>query len=253
MTWFKVDDRLHAHPKALATSLAALGLWTAAGSWSSDHLTDGFMPDHVIPLLSRGTSELADELVAAGLWRRVKGGYRFHQWHEDSDGSRRNPTKKEVEEERRKKADAGRKGGLASGKARSKPPAPPKADAEAPASGLVEPPTRPDPYLPKGGTSTHDPPDEPPPRKCQQHQNVDRPPPCGACADARRAHDAWHTQHQQEPAPPPGPSPWMPPDVHDVLEQRTNGYEPAPAETVNEALARSRQHLPRPHAPEEDQ
>lgn len=78
MTWFLVDDGLHAHPKALATSLAALGLWSVAGSWSSRHLTDGFLPDHAIPLLSRGASELADELVATGLWRRVRGGYQFH-------------------------------------------------------------------------------------------------------------------------------------------------------------------------------
>lgn len=175
MTWFKVDDRFHSHPKAAASTLAALGLWAVAGSWSSDHLTDGFMPDHVIPQLSRGASELADELVAAGLWRRVRGGYRFHQWGADSDGSKRNPTRKEVEEERRKKADAGRLGGLASGQKRrsrngngpkkrpvdnavdndvraAKPPvtsagtrSTKQARASPPASGLVEPPTRPPP------------------------------------------------------------------------------------------------------------
>src|SRR5690606_5302605 len=80
MPWFKVDDRFHAHPKALAVSLAALGPWTAAGSWSSANCTGGEVPDHVIPLLSRGSSELADELVRAGLWRRIRGGYRFHDW-----------------------------------------------------------------------------------------------------------------------------------------------------------------------------
>src|SRR5690606_40138335 len=55
MPWFRVDDRFHAHPKALAVSLAALGLWTAAGSWSSANCTGGEVPDHVIPLLSRGS------------------------------------------------------------------------------------------------------------------------------------------------------------------------------------------------------
>ncbi|WP_157253141.1 hypothetical protein [Nonomuraea typhae] len=120
MTWFKVDDSLHSHPKAMAASLAALGLWAVAGSWSSDHLTDGFVPDHMIPSLSRGSDKLVEDLVAAGLWKRVRGGYQFHQWNEDGDGTKRNPSKKEVVDNRSKRAEAGRKGGLASGKSRSK-------------------------------------------------------------------------------------------------------------------------------------
>jgi general stress protein YciG len=140
MTWFKVDDSLHSHPKAAAVSLAALGLWTVAGSWAGAHLTDGFIPEHMVPLLSRGASELADELVAAGLWKRGKGGYRFHEWLE------RNPSAEEVKEQRVKRADAGRKGGLASGKSRSKR----QANASADASPIVEPPSRPVPFLPNG-------------------------------------------------------------------------------------------------------
>lgn len=91
MTWFKVDDSFHSHPKALAASLAALGLWSVAGAWAGNHLTDGFIPDHVVPLLARGQSELADELVAAGLWSRSTGGYQFHQWAD------RNPSRSDVE------------------------------------------------------------------------------------------------------------------------------------------------------------
>ncbi|MDF5758581.1 hypothetical protein [Spongiactinospora sp. TRM90649] len=143
MTWFKVDDSLHSHPKAMAASLAALGLWTVAGSWSGDHLTDGFIPDHMIPSLSRGQSELAKELCAAGLWRRSKGGYQFHQWHEDGDGTARNPSREVVENTRAKRAAAGRKGGLASGKTRSKPRSNTEANASARASRIVEPPSRP--------------------------------------------------------------------------------------------------------------
>lgn len=101
MTWFKVDDRFHSHPKALATSLAALGLWTVAGSWSSDHRQGGAVPDHVLPSLSRGASELADELVAAGLWRRVRGGYQFHDWDD------KNPTKEEAIAQSDKRSSGG--------------------------------------------------------------------------------------------------------------------------------------------------
>lgn len=195
MVWFKVDDRLHSHPKALATSLAALGLWALAGSWSSDHLTDGFVSDQAVNLLSRGTSELADELVTAGLWKRVRAGYRFHQWNTNGDGTARNPTKKQVEEDRNKKVAAGRAGGLASGKTRSKREAP----ASAPASPFVEPPTRPDPTftgassLTVGNGRARASP-EPPARTCPEHADDDAPPPCGRCADARRTHDRWEAQ-----------------------------------------------------------
>lgn len=115
MTWFKVDDKLHAHSKVrkvLAEDPAALALWTVAGSWSSGELTDGFVPDHQLPwLIPVGAEALASRLVSARLWRRVRGGYQFHEWSADGDGSKRNPTKAEVEAERLKKAEAGRKGG----------------------------------------------------------------------------------------------------------------------------------------------
>ena len=117
MTWFKVDDKLHSHNKTrkvLAEAPSALALWVVAGSWSSDNLSDGFVPDHQLPwLIPNGAEEMARVLVAARFWRRVKGGYQFHEWAVDADGTKRNPTREDVESERRKKADAGRKGGLA--------------------------------------------------------------------------------------------------------------------------------------------
>lgn len=155
MTWFKVDDKLHSHNKirkVLAEAPAALALWTVAGSWSADNLTDGFIPDHQLPwLIPAGAEELASKLVAARLWRRVRGGYQFHQWDADGDGSRRNPTRAEVEELRRKKAEAGRKGGLSSANTRSKKQARASAGASADAKGLLEPPTRPPPSTKEDG------------------------------------------------------------------------------------------------------
>lgn len=149
MTWFKVDDKAHSNSKirkVLAEAPAAIALWTVAGSWSADNLQDGFVPDHQLPwLLPIGAEQLAQVLVTARLWRRVKGGYRFHQWDADGDGTRRNPTRAEVEAERAKKAEAGRKGGLASGKTRSRTEARASAGASAGATGFVEPPSRPDP------------------------------------------------------------------------------------------------------------
>ena len=98
MPWFRVDDGFHSHPKRLSVSLAAVGLWTVAGSWSSAHLTDGAVPDYVLPLLSADSPTLSRELVAAGLWERRRGGYVFHDWAE------KNPSKVEVKNERKKNA-----------------------------------------------------------------------------------------------------------------------------------------------------
>ena len=77
MPWFLVDDDYPIHPGVLATSLAARGLWVTAGAWSSRRLTD-VVPDHVLASLG-STPELAAELVAARVWKRVRGGYRFLQ------------------------------------------------------------------------------------------------------------------------------------------------------------------------------
>jgi hypothetical protein len=99
MTWFKVDDSFHSHPKVLTSSLEALGLWVVAGTWSAHNLTDGFVSGQVLLRLHTDATSLAEELVTVGLWKRAKGGYQFHDWIEYQ------PTKEEVEAERRKWAE----------------------------------------------------------------------------------------------------------------------------------------------------
>lgn len=83
MTWFKVDDRLHAHRKARVAGLPAVGLWVLAGSWAADVLTDGFVPV-TQPYAWGGTDELAQRLVDAGLWlpteQAGERGWLFHDW-----------------------------------------------------------------------------------------------------------------------------------------------------------------------------
>jgi hypothetical protein len=80
MAWFKIDDSFHSHPKVLAATPAALGLWVVAGAWCSSNLTDGLVPDYVLPRLVADAADLAKQLVTAGLWRRTKGGFLFHDW-----------------------------------------------------------------------------------------------------------------------------------------------------------------------------
>lgn len=100
MTWLKVDDSFHSHPKVLATDPAALGLWVIAGSWCGANLTDGFVPDYVLPRLLPGSETLAQKLVTTGLWRRAKGGYRFHDWSEYNPSAESVKAEREAAKER---------------------------------------------------------------------------------------------------------------------------------------------------------
>lgn len=97
MTWFKVDDSLHSSPKfhciPKRQRFAAIGLWTIAGSWSANQLTDGRIPDHMIELWSPPPAAVT-ALVESGLWDRESGAYVFRNWHEYQ------PSRRDVEDER---------------------------------------------------------------------------------------------------------------------------------------------------------
>lgn len=79
MAWFKVDDQFWSHPKVIELSSDAIALWVRAGSWSSEHLTDGNIPRAVLFML-RADIDSAIELVNAGLWEIGGSGWRFHDW-----------------------------------------------------------------------------------------------------------------------------------------------------------------------------
>lgn len=83
MPYFKVDDQLHSHPKARRAGLAAMGLWTVAGSHCMPYKSDGFVPDWFVTSWPQGR-KLAGQLVDAGLWspaeRDGEQGWQFHDW-----------------------------------------------------------------------------------------------------------------------------------------------------------------------------
>lgn len=97
MAWFKVDDNLAFHPKALRAGNAAMGLWVRAGSWSAQQLTDGHVPADLADQV--GTPAQAKKLVDVGLWVPDKTGFRFHEWEE------RQPTRAAVEQKRKANAE----------------------------------------------------------------------------------------------------------------------------------------------------
>jgi len=108
MGWFKIDDQLFGHPKVLSIDprcrLAAIGLFTLAGSWSSAHLTDGVIPEQLVGSM-QATRKQCESLVSAGLWDVHPQGYVFHDWADY------NPTRAEVLAKRQVRAAAGKIGG----------------------------------------------------------------------------------------------------------------------------------------------
>jgi hypothetical protein len=108
MGWFKIDDQLFGHPKVLSIDprcrLAAIGLFTLAGSWSSAHLTDGVIPEQLVTSM-QATRKQCESLVSAGLWDVHPQGYAFHDWADY------NPTRAEVLAKRQVRAAAGKIGG----------------------------------------------------------------------------------------------------------------------------------------------
>ncbi|GAA5102708.1 hypothetical protein [Nocardia iowensis] len=199
MPWFQVDDQLGFHPKAVAAGNAAMGLWVRAGSWSMQQLTEGFVPAAIVRGL--GSAAQAKKLVEVGLWSIADGGYQFHDWTE------RQMSKAEIEDRRRKRAAAGRKGGQVSGQsrqlrtqasasavARTTDPAAASAVARPIADQVPEPIATPVPAHDPGNFSRGAR-SAPPVRQCSVHRHHPAPPPCGACADARRTRERWDAAH----------------------------------------------------------
>lgn len=194
MTWFKSDDKLPDHRKVRRAGTAAMGLWVLAGCWSSDNLTDGFVP-RVIARRWDPRGIYATKLVKSELWFDAtadgEGGYQFVNWSEW------NPTKAEVEAERERARDRMKKARLRrTGGERSEDVRP----NERRSSGEVRVPrpvpSRPVPTRPsssedsRGGVTDGDA-HEPPSPKCSKHINEPHPPDCGRCKESRLARAEW--------------------------------------------------------------
>lgn len=67
-------------PKTVALSLAGIGLWTLGQSYCSDEMTDGFIPEGVAAMLSRGDRKALKSLLDSTYWLRVDGGYQVNKY-----------------------------------------------------------------------------------------------------------------------------------------------------------------------------
>lgn len=236
MTWFKSDDSFWRHPKIRKLGkdrLPAVGLWQLAGTWCADNIAmntaDGFIPDEQVEQWDP-KHRYAKRLVAVGLWYRTEvdgeHGYLFHDWAEYQHT--RESVEAEREEWRKKKQKQRQQRRSPQASSRMSPrdttrdrretdeETPPENPKENPPSGHPSVTTAPSPSpspsltgVPGAGGrhQTPDPDQNPPtpenpteqrpPDRCAQHRDVDDPPPCGHCADARRAAETWDTQHNQ--------------------------------------------------------
>lgn len=137
MTWAKVDDRFHEHPKLAAAGAAAWGMWLAGIAYCNRALTDGFIPDAVAEglggrwrvrqggqtwqMIARcGDVEvvvdadwIAVALVDAGLWHRVDGGYQIHDYADFQ------PLRAEVMAARTSVSEARKEAGAVGGRAKA--------------------------------------------------------------------------------------------------------------------------------------
>ena len=113
MTWFRLDDAFHGHPKVRRAGNAAVGLWVRCATYSAQYDLDGRIPADVAE--SYGRPREIDAVTSSGLWVANGSGFVIPDYLDF------NYSAEEVRDMRAKRAEAGRKGGLASGQKRSKP------------------------------------------------------------------------------------------------------------------------------------
>lgn len=77
MTWIKLDDGFPANPKILPLSDAAFRLYIEGLCYSGKYLTDGLLNEVIVKRMGD-----PEELVEAGIWEEVKGGYQIVNYTE---------------------------------------------------------------------------------------------------------------------------------------------------------------------------
>jgi hypothetical protein len=129
MSWGRLDDTLHKHPKLRKISrkprerLEAMGLWVLCNSYACDALTDGFVDREFVVQLT-GSEKAADRLGAwlvnckgpsgHGLWDPTEGGWTFHDW------ANYGPTRQSALQKKAQQIAAASAGGVAKAAAKNK-------------------------------------------------------------------------------------------------------------------------------------
>jgi hypothetical protein len=146
MTWARIDDGYPSHPKVVAAGADGVALDVAGMCYAARFATDGYVPAALIGALCPPIADpeaIAGRLVEVGRWHApdhdcpdcmaITDGWVIHDFLEY------NPSAVTQEDRRRKRAEAGRKGGQRSGQVRSNGPSDRQASASAVASSRHEP------------------------------------------------------------------------------------------------------------------
>ncbi|QBG78543.1 hypothetical protein SEA_BARCO_68 [Gordonia phage Barco] len=189
---FRVSDTAAFDDKMIQAGNSAIGLWARAGAWCMQQLTDGFVPTRIARQI--GTKAQADRLTDCGLWETVDGGYRFVKFLNHQRSKEQVESEKAAARQRMRKVRSGERS-----TERSEPVQPNGSGERSPHVHD----SHPFPSLPSSGyegREGHVPErasDEPPTPRCPKHIDVENPPACGACADARRTRETWDTEQTQ--------------------------------------------------------
>lgn len=199
MAWFRVDDSFHTSRKVKSIParqrFAAIGLWTIAGSWCSQELTDGHVPDYMIREWG-ATVKVVDSLVDSGLWDRVQGGFEFRSWVEY------NPSKDRVRRERaaskaRMDASRERRRNETAGQEADTTNVAPQQDRNTHEVLRRPDPTRPIPTTKTSALGESPQRASPPSKTCSKHWGLTDIPPCRDCAQARTAAEAFEASQRR--------------------------------------------------------
>jgi hypothetical protein len=204
MAWFKVDDKLHDHRKVRVAGVAAMGLWTLAGSWAADNLSDGFIPESICQRWDAKFRALAARLVLAGFWIAGEldgeAGWYFHDWKSMQ------PSRAEVLQKRAEARERMEKARAAKAARSREQDANVQANEQESSEDVRSTPTRPDPTRPLS-TSVESPLGghrqetlRPEDARCTTHEGVDEPPNCRGCMTARESLERQQTEAKRAKA-----------------------------------------------------
>lgn len=110
MAWTRIDDKFLMNPKVQSAGVHGMALYLAGLIYCNSNLTDGFIPQSILPILygmafQTKKDKMEDRLVDLNLWELVEGGYQIH------DFLKFNKSKHEIEILNRRRAINGAKGG----------------------------------------------------------------------------------------------------------------------------------------------
>jgi len=106
MAHIQVQASVRTNRKFIKAGPAPSWLWLCGLGYCQDALTDGFISEEALPFLGvKNAKQLAHHLERAGLWEKVDGGWRVH------DYLKHNRSAAEIEDLKARKRNGGKHGG----------------------------------------------------------------------------------------------------------------------------------------------